>query len=393
MNHVLKKVGKAVNDMDKKLLFCSVFMLGFGLINIVTASSREAVSLDVSIYYYFYRHLVMLGVGFVLAFFILVIPTSFYKKAGSILMVLVGIYMIYSLSFAVSVRGAKNWSRIGGLTFQPSEFVKPLGIVTLACLYDKYYRKIINEKVNHTKIIVKIIIMSTFIPVIVFLQNDFGTMFIQLVIFIGMFLFSPFAIKEKGKTMGLLTLFTLAAMGVMVLAKGHFFTKAQLARFDDYLTPCRHYEQGGYQVCNGIIAINNGGLFGLGIGKSKQKYSYIPEPHTDFVFSIIVEEYGFIKVSFLFLFYIIILYRVMSLAGSASTIRGKYICLGVGIYLFTHIFINLGGLLAIIPLTGVPLPFLSYGGSYIVSLIAALALVQKVHMETRNTRIRIKKHR
>lgn len=390
MNKLTKKIKKTINDMDKILLIISIAMIGFGLLNIVTASSREAVSLKVSLYYYFYRHLAMVGIGLILAIIILSLPTFIYKKIGVFLMGLIAAFMIYSLIFAISIRGAKNWSVLWGFRFQPSEFVKPLGIVTLACLYDKYYRKIINEKVNHTKIIVKIVIVSTFIPIIVFLQNDFGTMFIQLVIFWGMFMFSPFNKKEKFKTVGVLTILTILAIGIIFIVRGEFFTKTQLARLSDFTTPCRNYEEGGYQVCNGIIAINGGGLFGLGIGKSKQKYSYIPEPHTDFVFSIIAEEYGFIRVTPIFIAYIIILHRIMLLASTASTIRGKYICFGVGVYLFTHIFINLGGLLAIIPLTGVPLPFLSYGGSYTISLLVALALVQRVHIETRNTKIKIK---
>ena len=161
-----------------------------------------------------------------------------------------------------------------------------------------------------------------------------------------------------------------------------------MARFD-FFNPCSKYEKGGYQVCNGFIAFNDGGLWGLGIGKSKQKYSYIPEPHTDSVFAIIGEEWGFLKSTFIFIVYAYILKRILDLSAKASRVRGKFICLGVATYIFSHILINLGGLFGVIPLTGVPLPFLSYGGSFAISLIGSLGLVQRVHIETKNQKINV----
>ncbi|MDD4282748.1 MAG: FtsW/RodA/SpoVE family cell cycle protein [Bacilli bacterium] len=390
MKVVIKKIRSTIKDMDKTLLFVSIAMIGFGLLNIVTASSREAVSQDVQLYHYFYRHSFMVILGLILAYIILKIPTVFYKNVGIFPVLLLAGYMILSLISASDIRGAKNWSTFGGQTFQPSEIAKVLGIAILAGLYDKHSRKLSSKKNKYTEIIVKIIVITLIIPIIVFFQKDFGTMVIQLTIFIGMFLFSPIRWRQKFETLGVLFIVLVLGISVMVSVKGYFFTDAQQSRLTDYLHPCNNYEDGGYQVCNGIIAINDGGLFGLGIGKSKQKYSYIPEPHTDSVFSIIAEEYGLIRVTPIFIAYIIILYRIMLLGSRANSIRGRYICLGVGIYIFVHIFINLGGLFALIPLTGVPLPFLSYGGSYTISLIAALALVQRVHIETKNQRIKIK---
>ena len=150
-----------------------------------------------------------------------------------------------------------------------------------------------------------------------------------------------------------------------------------------------NYEEGGYQICNGFIAINSGGLFGVGIGNSKQ-VSYIPESHTDSVFAIIAEEYGFILCTGIFLLYILVLYRIFRLASISKTIRGKYICLGIGTYIALHIIINLGGLFGSMPLTGVPLPFLSYGGSYTISLVCSLAVVERLAIEKQNEKIRIR---
>lgn len=168
---------------------------------------------------------------------------------------------------------------------------------------------------------------------------------------------------------------------IVVAGNKNVLSLEQLDRLN-YFNPCSNYEDGGYQVCNGFIAINDGGLFGLGIGKSKQKYSYIPEPHTDSVFAIITEECGLLWDIVLFGLLIFVLKRILDLSSKANTIRGKYICLGVATYIFMHIFINLGGLFGLIPLTGVPLPFLSYGGSFTLSLIVSLSVIQRIHIET-----------
>ena len=173
------------------------------------------------------------------------------------------------------------------------------------------------------------------------------------------------------------------------LLRGYVLSKAQLSRFD-FFNPCSKYESTGYQVCNAYIAINNGGLTGVGLGKSTQKYSYIPEPHTDMVFAIIAEENGVLICSLIFIAYIIILYRILKLSMKTKKISNKYICIGVATYIFLHIFINLGGLFGVIPLTGVPLPFLSYGGSFTLSLIASLGIIQRIHIETKNEKIKVR---
>ena len=188
-------------------------------------------------------------------------------------------------------------------------------------------------------------------------------------------------------------LITIGVIGAMLIVRlcitGYVLSNTQTSRLNNFFNPCSKYEQTGYQVCNAFIAINNGGALGVGIGKSTQKYSYIPEPHTDMVFSIIAEENGVMKCALIFFGYLIILYRILNLSMNTKTVRNKNICLGIGTYIFLHIFINLGGLFGIIPLTGVPLPFLSYGGSFMISLIASLAIVQRIHIEMKNEKIRV----
>ena len=209
-------------------------------------------------------------------------------------------------------------------------------------------------------------------------------------IFAVLFIFSPISKEEKYKASFIATVIIGILLIVRLSITGYILSGAQESRLNNFFNPCEKYETTGYQVCNAFIAINNGGLTGVGIGKSTQKYSYIPEPHTDMVFAIISEENGVIICSLIFITYLIILYRILKLSMKTKKIRNKYICIGVATYIFMHIFINLGGLFGIIPLTGVPLPFLSYGGSFTLSLIATLGVVQKIHIEYKNEKIKIK---
>ena len=178
--------------------------------------------------------------------------------------------------------------------------------------------------------------------------------------------------------------------GARYVTKGYVLTNEQVSRITDFVKPCNKYTDGGYQACNDFIAINNGGLRGVGIGESKQKYSYIPEPHTDSVFAIIAEEYGFIFTTAIMVIYFLILRTILKIAYDADNLMNKYICLGCAGYIFLHIIINIGGLIGLLPMTGVPLPFLSYGGTFAISLIGMLAIVQRVAIETNLNKKKVK---
>lgn len=386
---MLKRIKKVINDMDKPLLVVTIIFVIFGLLNIVTASSREAVLINnTSLYYYFYRQLFMIAISIIVTIILLKFPTKTYYFFATFLYI-VFFVLIVILLFSESHRGAQNWLTIGPTRIQPSEFLKPIIIVMLSMIYEKEYKFLKNKDNPRFKIIGLILFVGLAVPAIVFLQKDFGTMFIMSCIFIVMFIVSPIRIKDKFKTIVYIVIMVAMGALVMLSTKGYILSDEQIDRFN-FINPCSNYELGGYQVCNGFIAINDGGLLGLGIGKSKQKYSYIPEPHTDSVFAIISEENGFIKSTFIFIGYLFILKRILNTASKANSLRGRYMCIGIATYLFMHILINLGGLLGVLPLTGVPLPFLSYGGSYLISLLASLAIVQRINIETKNQKIIVK---
>lgn len=393
MKRMTKKVNSSIKrmfrDIDKPLFFVTTVLFIFGLLNIVTASSREAVVRYANpLYYYFFKQLAMLIAGVIAALVIIKVDTKKYKPIAIFAFIVIFGALIYLTLFGLDNRGSKNWIAILGFTFQPSEFAKPVIVVCLALLFELFNKKLHNKDTKHIDMIGIILFVGLAIPAIVFIQKDLGTAFIIACIFGVMFLASPIMRMEKFKTMLVLLVTVVMAGLIMYSVKGYVLSAEQVDRFN-FIAPCSNYETGGYQICNGFIAINDGGLLGLGIGKSKQKYSYIPEPHTDSVFAIIAEENGLLRSSLVFIAYLYILKRILDLSSKANTNRGRYICLGVATYIFMHIIVNLGGLFGLLPLTGVPLPFFSYGGSFTISLIISLALVQRVHIETMNEKIRL----
>ena len=382
---------KLLKDLDKPLLIASAALFIFGLLNIVTASSRAAVvNYDVSIYYYFYRQLAFIIIGLIAGAIIIKTDTKYYKVVVPFLFVVVIALNLWALTFE-ELSGSKNWIDLKVIKLQPSEFSKPIIICLLAIMFEKNYRKLRTLNIKHYDTIATMIFVAMIIPAIIILQKDFGTLLIILFIIFMMFLASPILKIDKIKTFILMLVLGGLALLVMYSVQGYILNDARVSRFTSFLDPCGNYENGGYQVCNSYIAINDGGLWGLGIGKSKQKYSYIPEPHTDSAFAIIAEEYGVYRTVFIFILYGVVLYRIAVIGAKSASLRGRYICVGVISYIFIHIFINLGGMFGLIPLTGVPLPFLSYGGSFVLSLIGSLAIVQRICIESKNKKIKVPK--
>ncbi len=386
----MKGIRKTFADMDKVLLIFSIILIIFGTLNIVTASSREAVSKNASsLYYFFFKHLVILMGSFIGSIILINLPTKKYYRWILLIYGLILGLNLYLILKGVANRGAQNWINLKVIKIQPSEFSKPVLIIAMSLLFERFYKRLKRKDEKHDIMIWEILGFGLIFPVLIFLQKDLGTALISLFIFISLFLSSPISKEEKFKSSLIVIVIGIIGLFTMLSFTGYILSDAQVSRFDFY-NPCSKYTRNGYQVCNAFIAINNGGLTGVGIGKSTQKYSYIPEPHTDMVFSIISEENGFIVGSLILIAYIVIIYRILKLSMKTNVIRNRYICIGVASYMFAHILINLGGLLGLIPLTGVPLPFLSYGGSFTLSFICSLAIIQRIHIEMKNQKVKIR---
>lgn len=366
------------SKMDKPLLFVTFAFFIFGLVMVLSASSMESyMRYGYGPYHYFYRQAVFVGVGFVLFFVIITIPTKRYSWLSYLFMIgIIGLLIGLTVYGHVS-NNAQSWFKVGGISIQPSEFAKVISIVFLACYYGKNKNNLDNLKVLIFPIIPVIIIFG-----LVLIQPDLGTALIIGLITFLVFFSLPMSSKLLRKFRLLILGAIVFVVGVYVITDGTILKEYQKERFN-FKDPCERYqEDSGYQLCNSFIAFKNGGLTGQGIGKSTQKYLYLPESYTDFIFPIIVEEWGAIVGIILVLMYFFVIYRLYRIARRASNLQGALLAYGVCVYLFLHVAINLVGVMGLAPLTGVPLPFLSYGGSYVISLIIALAIAQRVAIES-----------
>lgn len=272
---------------------------------------------------------------------------------------------------------------IGSFTLQPAEFLKIVIIMFMGSFY--HYRSL---KPKLKPFWWLGLIPSIIIFAVVLFGGDYGTAAIIAALTALIFIGVPSSKDEK--TFKIIKKITACSLifAVLILKFGYLVIPEEKLQKDYrlnrliYTNPCDRYEENsGYQVCNGFIAIDNGGLKGVGLMNSVQKYLYLPESHTDFIFPIIVEELGTIVGVAIIVGYMYIIALIFRVAYKSYNLRNSIICYGVGLNFMLHIFVNLGGVLGIIPLTGVPLPFLSYGGSFCITTICSLALVQRIHIE------------
>jgi len=369
---------KKKTKLDKPLLVVMLVFIIFGLIMILSASSMASyMRYDNSIYYYFIRQGIFLVVGIIAFLIALYFPTKLFKKLSPVLMGILLLSLFGLFIYGEAFNSSQSWYDLKIITIQPSEIGKIIIILFLANYYNNH-----KDDLDNQWTLIKPILLTIIIFVCVAIQPDFGTAFVIFGIVILIF----YALPLKKETRNPINKLFLGGIVLVVLALlltgGSFLRDYQLKRFN-FLDPCERYEEEtGYQLCNSLIAFKKGGLTGEGIGESTQKYLYLPESHTDFIFPIIVEEWGLIVGIIILALYCFMLVRILNIAKHATNLGNSIIAYGVFSYLLFHISINLIGVMGIGPLTGVPLPFLSYGGSYTLTLLFSMGLVQRVHYET-----------
>lgn len=270
-------------------------------------------------------------------------------------------------------KGAQSWFTLGGIAFQPSDLMK-LGLIILLA---KYFSRRHVEIANIRHIIVSGV--YAFIPfVLVVLQPDLGSALVLLSIWFGMVLVSGISKKH---------LFTVIAMGIIIsaLAWKFVFKPYQKARIMNFVYPLQDIRGTGYNAYQSTIAVGSGGLFGKGLGYGTQsRLNFLPEYRTDFIFAAFAEEWGFIGALFLLVFYFVILYKLAVYALVSDSTFEALFTYGVMIWLVTHIAINIGMNIGIMPVTGIPLPFMSYGGSHLLAECLALGMATGMYRYARS---------
>ena len=366
--------------MDKPLLFFMVLYTILGLVMILSASSVSAVlRYGVSPSYFFIRQLIFVSAAFLVGFIIVLrIPTKKYRFLAPLYLLIVFSLLFLVFGYGIVGGGAQSWLDLGFFNLQPTEFAKTALILYMAVFYEKSIKKKRPFVYNFIPIIFALIIFF-----LVAMQPDFGGAVIIAGIVFFTFLTIPFEKDNKVQIIKYLGFAAIIGAVALLYSGSDLFNSTQLARLK-FQEPCQRYmEDTGYQVCNGFIAFHNGGLFGVGLGNSSQKYLYLPEAHTDFIYPILVEELGLIVGILVLIGYGYMLYRILRIAKSADCIRNAVICYGAFMLVLLHLLVNFLGTLAMIPLTGVPLPFLSYGGSFNMNVILILFVVERIAIENK----------
>ena len=331
-------------------------------------------------YQYFYKQIIILTLGIIGATFFIKFKTKSYNLIMSFLVYVV----LGALAFVLLYGSVKNrsirWIDLGLLNIQPAEFAKVIVLLWMACFYDNHVKGL--DK--YTTVLYPVGI-AAIIAGLIFFEPDLDTTFIYVLIVAVLFFLSPISKEIRNKILLIVGGAVIIILITFFSTGSNILTEGQQDRLINFHNPCSNekYYTSGNQVCNGYIAINNGGLTGVGLGNSTQKYLYLPEAHTDFIFAITMEELGLIGAGIIFVLYFLLIGRIIKIAKDSYNNRGFLICMGVAAYIILHIIVNLGGMFGLIPTTGVPLPFMSYGGSFCLSLILSITAVQRVNVENK----------
>lgn len=290
------------------------------------------------------------------------------------------ILLIITLILGSEINGSKNWLNLGFFSIQSSEFLKLASIIYLSYIIDK---KMSQARIYNIKTLLPPLFMLGFGLVLILVQGDLGGTILNIGIILFILMYSDIKNIVKIQLFSSISLpFVIYLIYTLIFDTKNTY---RLNRIKVIMEPFKYENGEGYQLSNSLLAIGNGGVTGQGMGNGIMKLGYLPEPHTDFIFSVLAEEAGLIGVIAVIALYMYITFKGIIYANTTKNNYYKIICIGVVSYLFLQVFINLAGISGIIPLTGVTLPLLSYGGSSLLSISVAfgllLATTKKINME------------
>ncbi|QCR31675.1 FtsW/RodA/SpoVE family cell cycle protein [Lysinibacillus sp. SGAir0095] len=373
-----------VRNFDYPLFFTYLFLCLFGLVMIYSSSIMVSIVEEDGTPTYYYRKQLL---NLVIAAFAFIVGAFFpYKHFSSKRIMQILLFITFILLFWVKIDGieaggAKSWISLFGLmNFQPSEFAKLFIILYFA---GAFYRKSLNnpmENLEPNNIVYPILV---WLAIILFVgtETDLGAVLILSGIAVAVVAASGIQFKKFIKFFTVLIGFGSALIGLIILVKGNeILTDNRIGRIQSFLNPFEYESGSSYQVINGYIAIGSGGLEGVGLGQSIQKLGFLPEPQTDFIMAIIAEELGILGVIIVLGGLGFIIFRALTIALKTRDPLARMIAAGIGSWIAVQSFVNLGGLSGLIPLTGVTLPFISYGGTSILLLSFAMGVLVNVSM-------------
>ncbi|WP_088067783.1 FtsW/RodA/SpoVE family cell cycle protein [Gottfriedia luciferensis] len=371
---------KYLKNVDYMIFVPLLVLCLFGLIMVYSASSALPTIRYQSEHwpsdYFFHKQLVAFEVGMLVFLIMTIIPATIFKKRIIVLLnVIVSIGLLLAvLAFGEVRNNAKSW--VFGI--QPAELIKLGSIMLLAAWYSKRQKGITK---NWKMLFAPWAIVAVYI-ILLRLQPDTGTALLIIGTCAVISFCSGFIVKR---------LILIFAGGIVLLypiisiciSFGIGLTNVQVNRFLAFRNPFEYAQSIGFQIVNSLIAFANGGLTGVGLGKSIQKLGYLPEPHTDFILAIIGEETGLIGVIVVLLCIFIIVWRGLLIAHQSNDSFDSLLATGISAIIVIQSFVNIGGVTSLIPLTGVPLPFVSYGGTSLIVMLSMVGILMNISIRNK----------
>ena len=351
---------------DWILFFAALLLLCVGLLTLYSLSSSGGED-------YFVKQAIFVALGLGVMFFTATLDYHHVAKYSTALYFITVILLFLVLFFGTTVRGTVGWFSFSVFQIQPVEIAK----VTLIIFLASFISKKRSELSEWTRLVASLI-LSTVLIFFVLKQPDLGSSLVLAAIWVGMILASGLRFKH---------LFVLLLLGAM-LVTGGWLTLAnyQKERINSFIHPEADPKGSGYNVLQAIVAVGSGGITGKGVGHGSQsQLNFLPESHTDFIFAVIAEELGLSGAFFVIVLYFVLLYRIQRIGNTASDNFGYLVAVGVLVMLFFQIMVNIGMNVGLLPVTGLPAPLLSYGGSSLISVCVALGLLISIYRRRKDT--------
>ncbi len=352
--------------VDLTLLIVTILLVIFGLLMVYSASSVVAMYKYDDEFYFIKRQLIFAVISVVLMIFITNMNLNKLYKSTTLIFIVSIIFLILVLIPGIGLvrGGARSWIGIGSVSFQPSEFMK----LTMVLLLAKYLGKYDQDLIKFKNFIFLIILIGVVFALIM-LQPDFGT---GLVIVLSSFLLL-YTTGAPFKYFVLLIAVGAVGVGLLIISAPY-----RLERIFAFLDPWSDPLGSGFQAIQSLYALAPSGLFGLGFGNSIQKHFFLPEPQNDFIFAIVAEELGLVGSSILLLLFFILIFRMFKIARMVSNPYYKYLAYGIGEVFLIQVFINIGVVIGLLPVTGITLPIISYGGTSLMMSLSLIAVVLNI---------------
>lgn len=372
IKRMAKKKGKSFssflkNPIDFTLLITILLLLSIGLIMLLSASSPSALSESGNSYSYFFRQAIFAVAGLFMMWVISNIDYRFYQKYYKLAYIVAFLLLLAVPFIGREVNGAKRWIYVTEtLSIQPSELVKLLMIIFYAAILVKNR----DELNKYGKGFVKHLLLVVPIIGLLLIEPHFSASMVIIGIVAIMMIIAGCKFWHF-----LVSGLVVGVPGIITLI---FLEPYRLQRVITFLNPWSDPTGDGWQVIQSLYAIGSGGLFGAGLGESKQKYLYIPEPHNDFIFSILAEELGFIGCAVVIILFAIFIWRGILIAMKSPDMFGSLIAIGITAQVAIQVIINIAVVTSSMPATGMPLPFFSYGGTSLFILLCEMGVLLNI---------------